>query len=324
VTLSRVVVVALAFGASTAFAQPAPTPAPLPTAAAPAPAAPAPQSVSVDSGAFGAPAVPLPAMPDAVKVEPAALAWVNPLHRAAETPARSLDHAPPEDWETRTSLLAAVHLPENGRPTEAVAVRPPLAALAPALATLAQKWVFTPAKKGGAPVATWATYGIDLQVDVEKATFTAFTLTPVGAGDPLPPLVPEAAGESWITRWPKDPQPPDGTVSIEDVEILPAPEKTHWSFDSGRARSHVTALVEVGANGVVSKIAPTGSFDEPLVIAWLRRSATRWHVTPAMAGGKPIATWMTLDATLEYTVNSAKEKGKRVLKKNLRGAPSPE
>jgi hypothetical protein len=304
-------------------AAPATTPAPAPVSApAPPQRTPPPaQSVGVDAGGFTSASSSIPAVQDPVQLAPAPVPYVNPLYRPAETPARSLDHPNPDDLETRTSLLVAVRLPQNGKLAEAIPVEPPLAALGPTVGTVAPRWSFSPAKKAGAPVSTWATYGIDLQVSLEKGVFTSFNLAPVGKEDPLPELAPESAGESWITRYPKEPEPADGTVSIEDVDVLPTPEKTPWSFSSVKTSSHVTALVEVSANGAVTRIAPTGKTIEPLVVAWLRRSASKWHVSPAVSGGKPIASWMALDATLEYTVDSAKEKGKRSVKKNLRGTP---
>ncbi len=313
-------VLAVSLGMRVANAQET-TPVPTPTPQA-APAVPAPQSVAVEAGGFGASAAAIAAIPDPIGLAPAPPAFVNPLFRPAETPARSLDRPALEDLDARATVMIAVKLLANGHVVEAVPVEPPLAALAPAVAASAPKWVFGAAKKGGTAVAVWATYGIDLAMSLEKGAFTSFSLTPVGKDDPLPLLAPEAAGDAWITRYPKDPAPPDGTVSIEDADVLPTPEKTHWSFDSVKTRSRVTALVEVGANGAVARIAPTGKDVESLVVSWLRRTAGRWRVAPATSGGKPVASWMTLDATLEYTISSAKEKGKRSIKKNLRGAPA--
>jgi hypothetical protein len=316
----RLAALALALGMRLAPAQtPVPTPPPAPP---PAPAVPAPQNVAAEAGGFGTSTAPIAALPDPLVLAPSELTFANPLFRPAETPARALDHPSPEDLDTHATVMVAVKLLANGHVAEAVPVEPPLAALVPAVAASAPKWVFTPAKKGGSAVATWATYGVDLAISLDKGAYASFSLTPVGRGDPLPLLAPEAAGDAWITRYPKEPAPPDGTVSIEDVDVLPTPEKTRWSFDSVKTRSRVTALVEVDANGVVERIAPTGRDVEPLVVSWLRRTAGRWRVSPAMAGGKAIASWMTLDATLEYIVSSAKEKGKRSIKKNLRGAPA--
>ena len=62
---------------------------------------------------------------------------------------------------------------------------------------------------------------------------------------------------------------------------------------------------------------------EELDVRWVRESAAKWKLAPARSAGRPVAAWMTLDATLDYTIDSAKKKGERSLKKNLRATPSP-
>jgi len=55
------------------------------------------------------------------------------------------------------------------------------------------------------------------------------------------------------------------------------------------------------------------------LIFWLRKITAGWRLSPATAGGKPVASWVSLDATLDYTIASAKKKGERSILKNLRG-----
>ena len=78
--------------------------------------------------------------------------------------------------------------------------------------------------------------------------------------------------------------------------------------------------MEVSAQGTVSRVLPTGDA-EPLLVRWVRESAAKWKLSPGKAGGKPVASWMTLDTTLDYTIDSAKKKGERSVKKNLRALP---
>jgi len=97
------------------------------------------------------------------------------------------------------------------------------------------------------------------------------------------------------------------------------PDSTKWSVDAARLRVHVTALLEIAESGAVARIVPTGEFDEPLLAAWLRKMVGGWKLTPAAAGGRPVACWASLDATLDYTLSTAKKKGEKSVKKNLRG-----
>jgi hypothetical protein len=139
--------------------------------------------------------------------------------------------------------------------------------------------------------------------------------------DPLVFAVPDTSGDAWMARYPREIDPKDpAAVSIEDVEILPVPEKTPWSLDASRTRARVSALVEVSEQGLVSRFLPTGD-TEPLLGLWLKQYTAKWRFAPATAGGKPVSCWMTLDGTLDYTLDSAKKKSERVFKKNLRGVP---
>jgi hypothetical protein len=205
--------------------------------------------------------------------------------------------------------------------SEIAAVEPPLKAFATPLPALAPRWRYAPPMKGGKPAATWATQILDLNVSLEKGVFSAFTLDPLRKDDPLAKVFRESAGDAWMARYPAAIDPKDeGAVSVEEIDALPVAEKTPWSFDATRQRARVTALVEVSPQGAVSRILPTGDA-EPLLVRWLKESAAKWKLSPGKAGGRPVASWMALDATLDYTIDSAKKKAERSLKKNLRSTP---
>jgi hypothetical protein len=262
---------------------------------------------------------PVEALPDAARVTPAEVAYVHPLYRALdEAPKLAAERTNPPDLDARQPLVLSVHLLETGRVTEAVPVEPPLKGLAAPLASHIPRWRFTPAKKGGQPVPTWATYSIDLAISLEKGVFSAFTLEALRKDDPLVPVVRDTSGDAWMARYPHDIEPKDpAAVSIEDVDVLPSPEKTPWSFDAARVRTRTTALVEVSEQGAVTRFLPTGE-TEPLLGIWLRQLASKWRFSPALSGGRPVSCWMTLDATLDYTLDSAKKKSERIVKKNVR------
>jgi hypothetical protein len=264
---------------------------------------------------------PVEALSDAVRLTPAEVVYVHPLFRALdEAPKLAGERSNPPDLDTRQPLVLAIHLLETGRVTEAVPIEPPLKGLASPLAAVVPRWRFTPAKKGGQPVPTWATYSIELAISLEKGVFSAFTLEALRKDDPLVPTIRDTSGDAWMTRYPRDIEPKDpAAVSIEDVDVLPSPEKTPWSFNEARVRARTTALVEVSDQGTVARFLPTGD-TEPLLGIWLRQLASNWRFTPALSGGRPVSCWMALDATLDYTLDSAKKKSERVVKKNLRAA----
>ena len=263
---------------------------------------------------------PIEAIPDTWRLPPAELPAVNPLFRAVDAPPKISTPVPAPPLETRTTLFIAVKLGSNGRASDAVAVEPPLKALTTPIPALIPKWRFEPAQKGGKPVATWATWSLELLMELEKAVFSSFDLKPVGKEDPLPKVVRESSGEAWLVKFPKEVTPSEpGVVSVEEVDVVPVPDSTKWSVDAARLRTRVTALLEISETGAVTRIVPTGEFDEPLLLAWLRKMAGGWKLTPALAGGKPVACWASLDAMLDYTLATAKKKGEKSVKKNLRG-----
>lgn len=274
----------------------------------------------------GAPAAdarpPIEPIPDPVSFPPAALAWVNPLHVAADTPAKLPERPALPDFVSSETLLVAVRLEETGKVVEAVAVEPPLRAFGPLVAQLSPRWTFKAARKDGQVVKTWATLAIDLAVEVEDAALASLELVPVGKADPAPLIGSDAPPERLIVRYPKEPEPREnGVVSVEAVDFLPMPDKAPWKAESAKLRSRLSALVEVTAQGQVRRLVPVGTENEALVVRWFRRACQGWRLAPAQRDGAPIDSWSVLEATVEYSLGSAKETGRRSMRKNLRGAP---
>lgn len=263
---------------------------------------------------------PIEAIPDSWRPPPQELPYAHPLYRPLDAPPKLLEQPPVQDLEARTWLWTCVKVGENGRVSEGEAVDPPLAGLRAPLPSLLPRWRFAPPRKGGKPVTTWAAVGLDLNVSLEKGIFGAFDLKPLAKEDPLPKIAAEIAPEEFFYGFPKEITPPEpGVLSVEECDGFPAPDSIRWSFDSARARSRITALILVSEEGKVARILPTGETNETLVLAWLRKNAAVWKLTPGTAGGKPVASWMSLDATLDYTIDSAKKKSERAVQKNLRG-----
>ncbi len=283
-------------------------------------------AVLVASGVLGAQTAalkPVEALPDPVRPALAEVPYAHPLFVALDEPPKVLERPNPVDLETRVPLALTARVLATGKVSEIAAVEPPLKALVTPLPALAPRWRFKPPTKGGQPVVTWATEILDLAVSLEKPVFSAFQLEPLRKDDPLAKIFRDSPGDEWMARYPAEIDPKDAdAVPVDQLDALPAAEKTPWSFDATRQRGRMTALVEISAQGTVSRVLPTGDA-EPLLVRWLRQSAAKWKFTPGRAGGSPVASWMTLDATLDYTIDSAKKKGERSVKKNLRSTPVP-
>lgn len=267
---------------------------------------------------------PIEAIPDPARVPPAEVPFVNPLWQALDAPAALKGPAPRlERFRGSAALVVAVRVDEAGKVSEAVAPEPPIRALGAAVGAQAPRWTFQPAKKDGQPVRCWATYGVDVEVQLEEGRWAAFRLAAVAKDDPLPELVTEMPGDSWVSRYPSRVSPPEpGVFSVEDVDFLPMPERVPLRFDSTPLKARVLALVEVSALGSVKRVVPVGAF-EPFILQWVRENAKGWAIAPATKGGAPVSSWLALDASIDYTLGWVKERGKRSIKKNVRGTPLP-
>ncbi|MHB8798899.1 MAG: hypothetical protein ACYDBY_10600 [Thermoanaerobaculia bacterium] len=267
---------------------------------------------------------PLETIPDPARLPAAEVPFVNPLWQPLDAPAAPKGPPPPlKDLEVTSPLVVGVKLDESGTVSDAVVPEPPLRALAAAVLAQAPRWTFKPATKDGVPVRCWGTYGVDVEVELEDATWHSFALVPVGKDDPLPELSKERPGESWMSRYPAAVTPAEpGVFSAEEVDFLPMPAKVPLKLERVRLKSRLFALVEVSGLGSVKRVVPVGAF-EPMVLRWVRESAKEWTLAAARKGGSPVSSWLALDTTIEYSLGSVKERGKRSIKKNVRGEPAP-
>lgn len=267
---------------------------------------------------------PLESIPDPVRLPAAQVPFVNPLWQPLDAPAAPKGPPPRlEDLEATMTLVLGVRIDETGKVSEAIAPEPPLRALGAAAQAQAPRWLFKPAKKDGQPVRCWGTYGVDLEVQLEDGSWAAFSLQPVGKEDPLPVVPKEMPGDTWISRYPAAVSPAEpGVLSVEEVDFLPMPDKVPLKIEATPLKSRILALVEVSGLGSVKRVVPVGAY-EPLVLRWVRENSKTWSFSAAKKGGAPVSSWLALDATIQYSLDSAKERGKRSIKKNLRGTPVP-
>jgi hypothetical protein len=267
---------------------------------------------------------PVESIPDPARIPPAEVPFVNPLWQPLDAPAAPKGPPPRlEDLQTKASLVVGIRIDDTGKVSEAVAPEPPLRALGAAAQAQAPRWTWQPAKKDGQPVRCWGTYGVDLEVELEDATWTSFVARPVGKEDPLPAIAKEFSEERWILRYPAAVTPAEvGVFSVEEVDYLPMPEKVPLKVESTTLKARLLALVEVSGLGTVKRIVPVGTY-EPLVLQWVREGAKAWTFTAARRDGAPVASWLALDASFEYSLDSVKERSKRSIRKNVRGVPVP-
>ena len=267
---------------------------------------------------------PLETIPDPARLAPAEVPFVNPLWQALDAPAAPKGPPPRlRDFETTGALIVGVKVDASGSVSEAVVPEPPLRALAAAVQAQAPRWTFQPATKDGVAVRCWGTHGGDVRGGPGEATGHAVALGPGGEEEPRPQAPTERPGEDGVSRYPAAVSPAEpGVFSVEEVDFLPMPVKVPLKLEGTRLKSRLLALVEVSGLGTVKRVVPVGTY-EPMILRWVRESAKEWALTAARTGGSPVSSWLALDTTIEYSLGSVKERGKRSIKKNVRGEPVP-
>src|SRR5262249_9083595 len=237
---SVVLAAALAAAAGTfaLLAQTAPTPPPAPAgpdaqAQPPHPRAPRPPPASPPAAAPLPPAVPPPPVPmfppprrlvDPPVVSISKLPTDNPFGLLVEEPAA----APPKpafpELVLPAAMYAAVRVDPTGRVVGSRIVRDPVPVLAAeSRRSFEQRWSFDPATKAGAPVETWASERLDLQIEARPRE-EQVVITPITPATPLPPPLDWGDDTKWYEAYKTTP-PTDGTVPLEDVEKPPNPKK---------------------------------------------------------------------------------------------------
>ena len=227
----------------------------------------------------------------------------NPFGVAAESPAA----LPPKPTFTEqiveVPLYAAVHVDRAGKPVGLRRSRDPISSLAADEKKSFDRWVFEPARKGGQPVETWASFRLDLHVELKAPKIEQATLTPILPSTPLPTPFDWSTDQAWYDAV-KAPAPADGTVAIEQVDTLAVPKKTKWDADSFRGPFSVRMWVRVTAAGRVDRAIPIQVTD-PVLLADVRKQIAGWQFRPAHVNGQPADSWneLALSGQIGYSVD---------------------
>lgn len=258
--------------AATALAQ-VPSPTPAPTASP----VPAPSVIRLTDP----PVISLSRLPEE-----------NPFGRVVEAPAA----LPAKPSFTEASLAApfyaAVRVDRTGRVSQMRRVRDPIPSLSAESKRSFERWSFDPARKDGQPVESWASLRIDLQVEVRPPRVEQLSM------NPITPTTSLAAPFDWRTdaAWyesARSAPPADGTVPVEQADILATPKKTKWDADSYKGPFSCRFWVKVGTTGRVEKSIPI-QVSDPILIAYVRKQIATWQLKPARIQGQPADSWNDL------------------------------
>jgi len=226
----------------------------------------------------------------------------NPFGLLVEEPAAVPPKPAFPELVLPAAMYAAVRVDPTGRVVGSRIVRDPVPVLAAeSRRSFEQRWSFDPATKAGAPVETWASERLDLQIEVRPRE-EQVVITPITPATPLPPPLDWGDDTKWYEAYKTTP-PTDGTVPLEDVEKPPNPKKMKWSADSYKGPFSCKVWIKVSADGLVHKMIAIQASD-PILVPYMRKTIAAWTMRPARMKGQPVESWSELSITgqLSYSI----------------------
>lgn len=225
----------------------------------------------------------------------------NPFGKAADVPAALPPKLTFTDATFPAAFFVTVRVDPTGHPSNVRRDHDPIPSLAADTLKSVARWTFTPARRGGQPVDTWAPYRVELSVEIRSPKVAQAVLTPVEPSAPIPKPFQWPPDSEWLEAR-RVPAPLDGTVPIDQVDTAPMPQKTPWSADSYKGPFSVKYWVKVDASGKITRAIPL-EVSDPVLLGYFRRSMAAWVLRPAQSGGAAVETWneLTLAGTVSYS-----------------------
>ncbi len=226
----------------------------------------------------------------------------NPFGLVTEEPAALPPKLEFPQNTVTVGLYAAVRVDPAGKAVQSKIIRDPIPSLAAdSRRSFEQRWSFDPALKSAHPVETWASVGLDLQVEVRpREEQTA--MTPITPATPLPAPFDWGDDKAWLDNF-KAVVPTDGTVPLEQVDTTASPKKTKWLADSYKGPFTSRFWVKVDASGRIEKVVPL-QVSDPVLIAYMRKMTPGWVLRPARVKGQPVDSWneLAVSGIVSYSI----------------------
>ncbi len=245
-------------------------------------------------------------LPVPVPVELPAVPPINPFAAPVLTPPSPLGTPLREKYAQTFTVLAAAYLDGSGTLRRLVFTRTPWPTLAADLRQPLSELTFTPARSGGASVAIWLPFAVDLKGRINEGRITRLQAT---SPDPGAPPAPDVA--SGPTPEANDLALP--ATLLAQVDQLPNPKRPPRIRVDGRTwRQGIRLLAEVSTDGhcrrVVFLTCPEG------LRGWLLASMAEWTFRPAAGNGGPVDAWALLDGEVEVEVGDLASEALRVMR----------
>lgn len=227
----------------------------------------------------------------------------NPLACKADTPPALATREFPSGITATIPAFVAIRLSQAGAIEEMQFVHDPIPSLEAQERQSFQKWDFTPPKKGGAPVAGWATIELDLKFEYSRPQIARAALVPVSAQEALPAPIAGRWDEGWLVTAPA-PSDLKGAESAETLDQPALPRRTKWYADRYKGPLAAKLWLEISDAGRATRIVPV-ELKDPALLPYLENAVSRWTFTPARDQGRAVACWSVLDlaGTISYDVS---------------------
>jgi hypothetical protein len=221
----------------------------------------------------------------------------------AETPSGIATREFPSGVTVTIPEYVAIRVAATGAIEEVLFVHDPIPSLEAQERGSFQKWEFLPPKKGGAPVAGWATVELDLKIDYSKPQITRAAMVPVTAQDPFPTPIVERWDQTWVTT-----APPladlKGAESADALDQPVLPKKTKWYADRYKGPFAAKLWVQISESGHATRLVSVDLKDAAL-LPYLEKAIAHWNFTPAKRQGQAVACWNVRDlaGTVSYDID---------------------
>jgi hypothetical protein len=205
------------------------------------------------------------------------------------------------DSELAAGMFLSIHVDPNGKVLSARRDRDPIPSLAGETLKSLSRWTFSPARKAGQPVDTWGVFRFDLRVEIRAPRVLQMAFVPVTPTTPIPSPFEWSTDADWLDgRHPG--APADGSVSIDQVDTAPVPQKTPWSADSYKGPFMVKFWVKVDKTGHIERAIPL-EVSDPVLLAYFRKAMNTWVIRPAQSAGAPVESWneLALGGQISYS-----------------------
>ena len=238
-----------------------------------------------------------------VPVELPAIPPTNPFAATLATLPSPVTTPLREKFTDTFSVQATAYVDTGGMVRRAVVSKAPLPGIADALRPEILETSFTPARSGGAPVATWLPFAFDLHGRIDEGRVAR--MQPSAPDSTAPPVV-ETAPTPVVSASDLD----LAATPVEHIDQPPNAKKFRAKVPSHQWTQSVRLLAEVGKEGRCQRVVFLSCPDG--LRQWLLASMGAWTFRPGTTKDGAVTAWVQLDGDVEVDIGSISSDAMRV------------